>query len=281
MTNLFDTIQKLSDEALREQIALFEVLTMSNVYKEAGHKVAKQLIKATNVVTELIKKAPLQELEAFSIEEALTAHQAANEEIPREALEEIFKKVLRERCDLEEDATEEALAVYMIDEAGELYELKEELLPSQKADWIAKFYQDELTAATEEGASPMSTYSILKPKLSLDRTKLLRHLFVQCIAAILQASGAPMTVDNECLPSWAVWQERIAFHQTYEEKVGQCEKNTVKYDQVLQTFLENNQRIALKNKLIEDEENKQEEMKGCIAKLQEERSEERRVGKEC
>lgn len=270
MTNLFDAIKKLSDEELREQVALFEVFKVANVYKDAGHKVAKKLVKATNVVTGFMKKTPLQEPEGFSIEEALQKHKTNRQEETREHLELALKMLLAERCEMPSDVSEDALSVAIIDEAGETYHLKEELMPAQKADWIARYYQEEVKATNEACNDKNNAYALLKIQMPLGNTKILRYLFVQLIAASVEAYGGQMTIKKEQLPSWLPTHEKEELRQAYQNMLRMLAKNKEAYEHVMQKFLENNQRTAAKKKLIEEEEHKQEAIKACIDKLEKE-----------
>ncbi|MEG0578554.1 MAG: hypothetical protein RR490_01410, partial [Niameybacter sp.] len=150
MPNLFDGIKKVSEDELREQIALLETFTMTNLSKQTGQKVAKKLVQATNLVAGLMKKVPFQAPEVQSTEELIEKNKLQWQMLDREALEQHLKNVLKQKSQslksgiIDADASADALSVFMIDQAAELYGIKEELLPSQKADLIKKCYEDEM-----------------------------------------------------------------------------------------------------------------------------------------
>ncbi|MGL5675322.1 MAG: hypothetical protein ACRDDX_02815 [Cellulosilyticaceae bacterium] len=246
MTNLFEAMKQLSDEQVREQLALFEVFTVTNVYKDAGYKVAKRLVKATHVVTGLMKRQPLQEPEGFALDEAIQQRKLAREEHPRERLELELKGLLADRCGLVGDVSEEVLSVAIINEAAEIYNLKEELLLSQKADWITKYYRAEK-----------------------EPVKMVKYLLVQFIATSVEAYGKPFTVKDADLPSYIESQGKKDLIQAHQKLSQRHEKNTAAYDVAIQKLFENNQRIAAKNKFIEEEEHHQESLQEAIKKLQE------------
>lgn len=156
MANLFDGIKKVSEEELREQIALLETFTMTNISKQTGQKVAKKLVQATNLVTGLMKKTPLQAPEVLSIDQLLEKSKLNWQMLGREELEIHLKNILKEKCNalrggsIEAEDSDDALSVFIIDQVAEHYELKEELLPSQKADLITKCYAEEKKALQRE-----------------------------------------------------------------------------------------------------------------------------------
>ncbi|MBU3811170.1 MAG: hypothetical protein H9893_05890 [Candidatus Niameybacter stercoravium] len=156
MINLFDVMKKLSEEELKEQGALLETLTMTNLSKQTSQKVAHKLVKATNLFAGLIKKEPFQTPEVLSIEERLEQNKQKWQAYTREETERSLKELLKVRCSkldsssVEEGLSEEAFSILILEEAGERYDLKEELLPSQKADFIAKFYQREIKEIRKE-----------------------------------------------------------------------------------------------------------------------------------
>lgn len=260
-------MKQVSDETLREQLALFEVFTMGNIYKEAGHKVAKQCVKAINVVTELINKEPLQGPEGFSIDEALETNKLARKEQTRECLYVDLKSILVERCAEEKDVSEEALSITIINEAAEVYSLKEALLPAQKADWIAKYYKDEL-------ANGEDVYTLLRMKMPQGRNRMLRYLFIQLIDICVEACDGQMTTKDEELPSFRVAEEKQK--DMHEELSQELAKNEETYSIFIEKLFQNNQMIGVKNKFIEEEENKQDELKAHIHKLEEELQQETR-----
>ncbi len=156
LINLFDVMKKLSEEELKEQGALLETLTMTNLSKQTSQKVAHKLVKATNLFAGLMKKEPFQTPEVLTIEERLEQNKQKWQAYAREEAERSLKELLKVRCSkldlsrVEEALSEEAFSILILEEAGERYDLKDELLPSQKADFIAKFYQREIKEIRKE-----------------------------------------------------------------------------------------------------------------------------------
>lgn len=271
MPNLFDGIKKVSEEDLREQIAILETFTMTNLSKQTGQKVAKKLFQATNLVTGLMKKAPLQEPEVLSIEELVERSKLQWQMLGKEELEIHLKNVLKAKCNslksgsIAEDISEDALSAFIIEQAAERYELREELLPSQKADLITKCYEDEMKERQKELEKEEEAPETLQ--IPLGKNKLIRELFVKLIVLSVQAYGGSMVAKDEELPSWIPARERYDKDQAYQDLMKQHSQNDEQYKNVLQSLLDNESDISAKKKLIEYEEDRQQDTKARIEKL--------------
>ena len=314
LINLFDVMKKLSEEELKEQGALLETLTMTNLSKQTSQKVAHKLVKATNLFVGLMKKEPFQTPEVLTIEERLEQNKQKWQAYAREEAERSLKELLKVRCSkldlshVEEALSEEAFSILILEEAGERYDLKEELLPSQKADFIAKFYQREIKEIRKElekqksedkedkekdkekdvedtnpneeaqeeakeeqqGEEEISEIKCLM-QLGLGRNKLIRALFARWITLCVQACGGQMTVKEEALPSFQPPRDRIQREHDYQELLRQHQRNEAEYEKVLHSLLEADQNLSMKNKVIDQEEKKQLEIQIHIEKLIEER----------
>ena len=300
LINLFDVMKKLSEEELKEQGALLETLTMTNLSKQTSQKVAHKLVKATNLFAGLMKKEPFQTPEVLTIEERLEQNKQKWQAYAREEAERSLKELLKVRCSkldlsrVEEALSEEAFSILILEEAGERYDLKEELLPSQKADFIAKFYQreikeirkelekqksedkedkekdkekdvedtnsnEEVQEEAKEGQQGEEEISEIKclMQLGLGRNKLIRALFARWITLCVQACGGQMTVKEEALPSFQPPRERIQREHDYQELLRQHQRNEAEYEKVLHSLLEADQNLSMKNKVINHEEKKQ------------------------
>lgn len=271
MPNIFDGIKKVSEEDLREQIAILETFTMTNLSKQTGQKVAKKLVEATNLVTGIIKKAPFQAPEVLSIQELIEQNKLQWQMLERPELEKHLQNVLKTRCNslnpgtIDEDTTEDALSIFVIEQATQLYELKEELLPSQKADFIAKAYEEEVKERQQASEKDEDTSETLQ--IPLGKNKLIRELFVKLIALSVEACGGQLSVKEEDLPSWLPSRERYEREQAYQVLMTKHNRNEENYKNALQRLLENDQEISSKRKRIEHEENKQQEIKLRLEKL--------------
>lgn len=275
MPNLFDGIKKVSEEDLREQIAILETFTMSNLSKQTGQKVAKKLVEATNLVTGIIKKAPFQTPEVLSMQELIEKNKLQWQMLERAELEKHLQNVLKTRCNnlnpgtIDEDTSEDALSIFVIEQAAQLYELKEELLPSQKADLITKAYEEEMKEHQKDSEKDEDTTQALQ--IPLGRNKLMRELFVKLIALSVEAYGGQMTVKEENLPSWLPSRERYERDDAYQSLMARHNRNEENYKNMLQRLLENDQEMSSKRKRITYEENKQQEIKLRLDKLKAEK----------
>lgn len=261
LANLFKAINLISDEQLKEQLALFEVFTVANVYKEVGYNVANQLIKATHKAKEMVKKTSLEKKGEFSIEDKLKEQKMYHQEKSRKELEATLKALLKMRCKVEVPLSDEALSILMIRIAAELYAIKEELLPTQQADGIAVCYKEEIKNNTIS--------QLLKRHMPLNQTKITAYLFAQFIALSVESVGGEMTIKDCALPSWQEPKQKEERRRTFTMLNSQYDALSKKYEDILQTLFENNQRITNRHKRISDEEEKIRSLNTAINQLEE------------
>ena len=156
MPNIFDGLNKLSEEQLREYIAILETYTMTNLSKQAGQKVAKKFVQATNLFVGMMKKPPLETPEVLTLEERLRKNKLSWQMLEKDELILHIKHVLIEKCnslkagELEESSSNDAVYVKVINHAAELYDIKEELLICEKAELIKKSYEHEIKLLKKE-----------------------------------------------------------------------------------------------------------------------------------
>nr|WP_307989079.1 hypothetical protein [uncultured Niameybacter sp.] len=156
MPNIFDGLKKLSEEELREYIAILETYTMTNLSKQTGQKVAKKFVQATNLFVGMMKKTPFETPEVLTLEERLRKNKLNWQMLEKDELLLHIKHVLIEKCnsikagELEESVSDDALYVKVINHAAELYDIKDELLICEKAELIKKSYNHEIKLLKKE-----------------------------------------------------------------------------------------------------------------------------------
>lgn len=156
MPNIFDGLNKLSEEELREYIAILETYTITNLSKQTGQKVAKKFVQATNLFVGMMKKTPFETPEVLTLEERLRKNKLNWQMLEKDELMLHIKHVLIEKCnsikvgELEGTASDDALYVKVINHAAELYDIKEELLICEKAELIKKSYNHEIKLLKKE-----------------------------------------------------------------------------------------------------------------------------------
>lgn len=156
MPNIFDGLKKLSEEELREYIAILETYTMTNLSKQTGQKVAKKFVQATNLFVGMMKKTPFETPEVLTLEERLRKNKLNWQMLEKDELLLHIKHVLIEKCnsikagELEESVSDDTLYVKVINHAAELYDIKDELLICEKAELIKKSYNHEIKLLKKE-----------------------------------------------------------------------------------------------------------------------------------
>lgn len=136
MPNIFDGINKLSDNELIEQIALLETINMYNLSKPIAQKAIKKAVNIINFLGNKIGKDPnIKEPEVKEIWILLEEKTNELKEYTREELNERLKEILIEKSKNKSDEpSEDEISVKVIEEAAKLYKINDNLTPAKKAD---------------------------------------------------------------------------------------------------------------------------------------------------
>ncbi len=136
MPNIFDGINKLSDNELIEQIALLETINMYNLSKPIAQKAIKKAVNIINFLGNKIGKDPnIKEPEVKEIWTLLEEKTNELKEYTREELNERLKEILIEKSKNKSDEpSEDEISVKVIEEAAKLYKINDNLTPAKKAD---------------------------------------------------------------------------------------------------------------------------------------------------
>ena len=138
MPNIFDGINKLSDNELIEQIALLETINMYNLSKPIAQKAIKKAVNIINFLGNKIGKDPnIKEPEVKEIWTLLEEKTNELREYTREDLNEKLKDILIEKSKNKADEpSDDEISVQVIEEAAKLYKINSNLTPAKKADII-------------------------------------------------------------------------------------------------------------------------------------------------
>ncbi len=128
MVNILDGITKMSDDALRMQIAFFRNITWKNVAKETGNRVLGGLAGLANAFTEVFQQKGPFDYQAEKVADMVYADYDRLQQYDRIQLEYDLMDLLREKCgDLNGDiqgtreCSEERLSFLIVNEAAKAY----------------------------------------------------------------------------------------------------------------------------------------------------------------
>ena len=121
MANVLSVLGKATDDDMRKQVAIFEVVTVKNIMGTEGLKVAEKAAGVVNSVGRLLgaKNRLVKDLKPHSIEEQIEEKIEECSHDSRETLEAELKGLLAERLDMEDDASDESLAKELVNRAAE------------------------------------------------------------------------------------------------------------------------------------------------------------------
>ena len=236
MPNIFDGINKLSDNELIEQIALLETINMYNLSKPIAQKAIKKAVNIINFLGNKIGKDPnIKEPEVKEVWTLLEEKTNELKEHTREELNERLKDILIEKSKNKADEpSEDEISVHVIEEAAKLYKINDNLTPAKKADIIYLNYSKKNDENDlKEGHVQEVEYVILdeennqslecveengfKKVLEIDKISILnsmKNLDKDMLAKIVWISvknyGKLFTPRNEDMPSYVNNEEKEA-----------------------------------------------------------------------
>ncbi|MDR3595290.1 hypothetical protein [Clostridium sp.] len=152
MPNIFDGFRKISDNDIIEQVALLEIINITNISKPIAQKAKKKTISIINFLgNKFGKNRIIEEPEVTDIWELIDEKKDELKNCTREELDQRLFNILVEKSKSDtEDPAEDAISMQIIDEAAKLYKFYENSTPSQKADNIYLKYNEKFGGKAKE-----------------------------------------------------------------------------------------------------------------------------------
>lgn len=145
MPNIFDGLKILEDDVIIENIAMLEAVTMGSVFKGYGTTVANKGAKLVNKIGGLFGKNPeVKVVEEKRIEDYIKEEKDKIRYLDREKLDEKLIEVLKERTDINMEASEDTISATVINSVSKHMKLGENMTIAQKADGIHRRYLEKL-----------------------------------------------------------------------------------------------------------------------------------------
>ena len=205
MANVLSVLGKATDDDMRKQVAIFEVVTVKNIMGTEGLKVAEKAAGVVNSVGRLLgaKNRLVKDLKPHSIEEQIEEKIEECSHDSRETLEAELKGLLAERLDMEDDASDESLAKELVNRAAEHMEIDEVLAPAEKADAVLQKYQNR--SKKKKGWQALAMLGMWQQMLGTSKVD--GEVFCQLIALAGDAYGRKFAPEDDDMPEWLIGRE--------------------------------------------------------------------------
>lgn len=142
--NIFSDINRLTNEDIRMQIALFEQISLGNALKESGNRLMGGIAEVATALVSSLWKNTTFEYEVTKMTDMISLAYKDLEGKSRDELIQLLTKQLVQKCGIaeaeKENISEERLSYLIINEASRMYNVKKNQTPANKLDCICIEY---------------------------------------------------------------------------------------------------------------------------------------------
>lgn len=150
MPNIFDGLDKLEDQVIREYIAMLEVVKMENVFKGYGTTIVNKSVKLMNGIGNVFgKNLRLTPQKEMRLEDYIQEKKSAMAHLDREQLDDMLMQVLSERGSYA-FTSKDMVSSDVIQKVAQHMKLNENMTIAQKADSIHHRYLEKMLASMQE-----------------------------------------------------------------------------------------------------------------------------------
>jgi len=205
LANVLSVLKEAMDDDIRNQVAIFEVVTVKNIMETEGLKVAEKAAGMVNSVGKLLgaKNRLVKDLRPSSIEAQIEEKIEECAHDSRTMLNEELRGLLLERLDLEEEASDERVAKELVNRAAEYMELDEELTPAEMADAVLQQYNKQQEKKT--GWPALAMLGMWQQMTGISKVD--GEVYCQLISMARSVYGRNFAPDDDDLPDWIVGRE--------------------------------------------------------------------------
>ncbi|SEH20813.1 hypothetical protein [Selenomonas sp. KH1T6] len=202
MANVLSVLEKAMDDDIRNQVAIFEVVTVKNIMGTEGVKVAEKAAGMVNSVGRLLgaKNRLVKDMRPRSIEEQIEdkIEECANDS--RGMLDAELRKLLAERLDLEDEASDERIAKELVNHAAEYMELDEVLAPAEMTDAVLQQYKKQQEKKT--GWPALAMLGMWQQMTGTSKVD--GEVYCQLISMARSVYGRNFAPEDDDMPDWII-----------------------------------------------------------------------------
>lgn len=235
MANVLSVLEKATDDALRNQVATLEVVTIRNIMSTEGMKMADKAAGAVNTVGRLLgrKKQLIKDMKPSSIDEQIKERIEERAGDSRLVLEAELRRLLAERLGLKDDPSDELIARALVNDAAKHMGIEEVLAPAEKIDAVYGRYMERLEEECKEAVSALGITERPVGWTALAMSGIWQHMkgtskvdgeiYCQLVLAARALHNRCFAPEDDDLPDWIIGKD--------EESQREIERSDVSYQE--------------------------------------------------
>ncbi|MBQ7498505.1 MAG: hypothetical protein IJU00_11865 [Selenomonas sp.] len=205
MANVLSVLKEAMDDDIRNQVAIFEVVTVKNIMETEGLKVAEKAAGMVNSVGRLLgaKNRLVKDLRPRSIDEQIDDKIEECAHDSRGMLDAELRGLLVERLELEDEASDERIAKELVKRAAEYMEIDEVLTSAEMTDAVLQQYKNQQEKKT--GWPALAMLGVWQQMTGTSKVD--GEVYCQLISMAGSVYGRNFAPEDDDLPDWIMGRE--------------------------------------------------------------------------
>ena len=231
------------DDDIRNQVAVFEVVTVKNIMETEGLKVAEKAAGMVNSVGRLLgaKNRLIKDLRPRSIDEQIDDKIEECAHDSRGMLDAELRGLLVERLELEDEASDERIAKELVKRAAEYMEIDEVLTSAEMTDAVLQQYKNQQEKKT--GWPALAMLGVWQQMTGTSKVD--GEVYCQLISMAWSVYGRNFAPEDDDLPDWIMGREADTRQEIEESDASyQAREDELKEARAARKVAERNLRDA-------------------------------------
>ena len=192
------------DDDIRNQVAIFEVVTVKNIMETEGLKVAEKAAGMVNSVGRMLgaKNRLVKDLRPRSIDEQIDDKIEECAHDSRGMLDAELRSLLVERLELEEEVSDERIAKELVNRAAEYMGIDEVLTLAEMTDAVLQQYKDQHEKKTWPTLAMLGMWQQMTGTSKVDG-----EVYCQLISMAQSVYSRNFAPEDDDMPDWIMGRE--------------------------------------------------------------------------
>lgn len=204
MANVLSVLKEAMDDDIRNQVAIFEVVTVKNIMETEGLKVAEKAAGMVNSVGRMLgaKNRLVKDLRPRSIDEQIDDKIEECAHDSRGMLDAELRSLLVERLELEEEVSDERIAKELVNRAAEYMGIDEVLTLAEMTDAVLQQYKDQHEKKTWPTLAMLGMWQQMTGTSKVDG-----EVYCQLISMAQSVYSRNFAPEDDDMPDWIMGRE--------------------------------------------------------------------------
>jgi len=204
LANVLSVLKEAMDDDIRNQVAIFEVVTVKNIMETEGLKVAEKAAGMVNSVGRMLgaKNRLVKDLRPRSIDEQIDDKIEECAHDSRGMLDAELRSLLVERLELEEEVSDERIAKELVNRAAEYMGIDEVLTLAEMTDAVLQQYKDQHEKKTWPTLAMLGMWQQMTGTSKVDG-----EVYCQLISMAQSVYSRNFAPEDDDMPDWIMGRE--------------------------------------------------------------------------